>query len=582
MTDPGSPEAPASRPSRRHLFRVAAVLLGLLPFLVLEGVLRLFDVARPARAADTLSGFNRNFPLFERAGAEFRTLRSREPFFNPQRFLAEKPANGFRVFCFGGSTVYGHPYQWETSFPEWLRLELAASSPARTVEVVNCGGVSYASYRLLPVVEETLLHQPDLMVLAMGHNEFLEDRTYQPLKRRSSVTRWVQDAALSLRTLALARKAVGSVTGGGRPATPATSATAASAEVNARLDDARTGYASYQRDDEWHAQVVEQFRDAFEAMIRRCQAAGVPVVVVALGSNLRDCPPFKSEHRTGLSGNEELRWQVEFDEGTRLEGKDPEAALEHYRAAEAIDPHHALGLYRLARCLDRLGEFAEAKEYYRAAKDEDICPLRMTEAIRRAQYEIAAEHGVPVIDAQDLVEARSPEGIPGNDRYLDHVHPGLDTHQQIARGVMDEMIHAGLWRDAAISDEARRRMNAAHLSSLAANYMPNAMRRVEWLDNWSRRQKFHDETLPVDARGHLHAGFRFTDLGDMTKAWESMDTALKLKPTLAADALARGKELAAQGRTREAGDFLDQLLVRKLPAPVRAEAVAAVDELKGR
>jgi hypothetical protein len=51
------------------------VMLGIMPFLLLEGGLRLFDVGRPGDSSDPLFGFNRNFPLFERHGTVYRTAQ---------------------------------------------------------------------------------------------------------------------------------------------------------------------------------------------------------------------------------------------------------------------------------------------------------------------------------------------------------------------------------------------------------------------------------------------------------------------------------------------------------------------------
>src|SRR5213594_4056671 len=162
---------------RRALVRAAAVIVGVSPLLALEAGLRLCGAGR-AQVSDSLSGFNQNFPLFERVGGVYRTSPAREPFFPEQEFSLAKPTNGFRIFCFGGSTVYGHPYQGDTAFPKWLELELDATHPTRSYQAINCGGVSYASYRLAPIVKEVLNYQPDLVIIATGENEFLEDRTY--------------------------------------------------------------------------------------------------------------------------------------------------------------------------------------------------------------------------------------------------------------------------------------------------------------------------------------------------------------------------------------------------------------------
>lgn len=569
------------RPRRRLAFRLIAIALGVLPIVLLEVGLRVAGVAKPDQATDTLSGFNRNFPLFERDGDVFRTLRSREPLFNPQQFLAEKPKNGFRAFCFGGSTVFGHPYQWETAFPKWLQLELAAADPSRVVEVINCGGVSYASYRLAPIVREVLQHQPDLIVLAMGHNEFLEDRTYQPIKQRSAVRAWVEDTALSLHVVNAAkriftRREPVTVDGSARPRTEQLPA-----EVDPRLDDSRTGYASYRRDDEWRRQVIAQFRDTQAAMLEWCRAAKVPVIIVTLGSNLRDCPPFKSEHRADLDAEAERRWQAEYDAGKAAESSNIRLALEHFRKAEAIDAQHAMLLYRIGRCLDWQGQFAEAKKYFLRAKDEDICPLRMVDEVYAAQKELAAKTGTPLVDIRTSVETASSETIPGNDFYLDHVHPTIGVHQQIAAGVAKEVMSQKWFAAAkAWSEDDRRHGYARHFESLPASYIPNGRRRVEWLDNWSRRNRAYEETLPKDARSFLHAGFRWIELGALEDAWKAMDTALLLRPEIGLDVVERANQLFQEGRKREALETLDRLRQLKLTAEVRSAAEAATKRIE--
>src|SRR5262245_2469894 len=111
--------------TRLWVFRVAAVLIGILPFLLLEAGLRILNLGQPASHPDPFAGFNPAYPLFERQGPVFRTARGRAPFIASQEFPVAKPAHGFRIFCFGGSTVYGHPWLGATAFPQWLEMELA-------------------------------------------------------------------------------------------------------------------------------------------------------------------------------------------------------------------------------------------------------------------------------------------------------------------------------------------------------------------------------------------------------------------------------------------------------------------------
>lgn len=555
--------------SRRWGFRLAAVLAGLLPLVVAEIALRVLGVAAPASGTDPLAGFNRQLRLFERVGERYQVIRSREPFFQPQSFAAVKPTNGFRIFSFGGSTVYGHPYLADTSFPKWLELELAATHPHRLVESVNCGGISYASYRLAPIVREVLEYQPDLIVLAMGHNDFLEDRTYQPLKSRSGTRRWWEDRLNTLRITTLARSFLsrshrGTSSSVGRP-----DANQLPPEVNARLDT-RTGYASYHRDDAWRGQVVAQFADSFRAMIAACRAAKVPVLVVTLGSNLRDCPPFKSEHRAGLSAQDELQWQTTFDAGTAAEARDLNAALVHYQAAAAIDDQHALLAFRIARVHDRLGHTNEARTHYLRAKELDACPLRMVEEIYALQHQIAKETQTPLVDARRLLEAASPQALPGNDQYLDHVHPTLAGHQRIAQAIAAKLPVAGVLKPAAPWPlAARRTAYRDHLRALPASYFPNGHRRVEWLEKWAKRERLREETAPMDARVFLHLGFRLLDLGNEPEAWNACRAAIKLRPESLADLMQHADELADQGRPEAAAALMRRLAEVAVDAELR-------------
>lgn len=520
---------------------MGAVFLGLLPLVLLESALRMADVVRPAD--DPLSGIGGQRPVFERVGNVYRTARAKENFFGVQEFPAAKPTNAFRVFALGGSTVYGHPYLNDTAFPKWLELELAARAPGRAVQAINCGGISYASYRLTYVLREALRHQPDLVILAMGHNDFLEDHTHDSLKTRSAARHWLTDRAASLRIVTLARRLL-------PPAPQSSQSGTASAEVDARLDHSRAGYATYHRDAAWHARVLRQFEDSFRAMLAECHAANVPVIIVTLGSNLRDCPPFKSEHRAGLPPAQEGEWQRHFDDGTQADLRDDlPAALARYRAAEAIDPQHALLNYRIARCLDRLGQPQQARDYFLRAKDEDICPLRMLERIYQLQHALAAETRTPIVDARTLLERLSPDALPGNDLYLDHVHPTLGGHQHIARALAEKVHELRLLPTApAWADAARRGTFQAHLQNLPSAYFANGRRRVDWLENWAKRHKLHEETLPRDAFGWLRQGIREHELGETEPAWASFARASQADPRTAPLLAAHMREFVAQGR----------------------------------
>jgi hypothetical protein len=530
---------------RTAKFRLLAILIGISPFILLELGLRVFGLGA---GNDPLSGFNQNIPLFGRVGRTYRTARAREPFFPHQEFAVDKPANSFRIFCFGGSTVHGHPFESETAFPKWLELELRACDPKRhSFEAINCGGVSYASYRLAPLVAEVINYQPDLIIVATGENEFLEDRTYQPLKARSVVRKWVEDGLHSLRIVTAVRDWVGRDRPGAADL-PAQN-DSSNAEIQTRLDSP-AGYASYHRDHVWHDRVAAQFEESLRDMAATCARAKVPLIFVKLGSNLRDCPPYKSEHRAGLSAADERAWQELFDTGAATEQNKPEQALRNYQNAEKIDGEYGLLSFRIGRLLDERGERQAALEYYTRAREEDICPLRLPSRHEEILTRVSEVTRMPLLDAAGLIAQQSMDTIPGNDWYLDHVHPNIGGHQLIARGLAARIrqlqILPGLrdWPEA-----ERQAAYTDYINALGPDYLAAGLLRVQWLEHWARRERLFDEAQPHDATAFLRAAFRHLELAQETEAKSEIAEALKRDQALAAEAQRHAKRLEAEGRS---------------------------------
>tara|TARA_B100001123_G_scaffold2024_5_gene2811 strand:- start:228 stop:2051 length:1824 start_codon:yes stop_codon:yes gene_type:complete len=558
------------------------MFLALLPFLALELALVILDVANPSLADDPLSGFSQSGRLFEldQRDEVYRTATARGLFFGDQEFAAEKPEDGFRVFCLGGSTVRGRPFTTESSFTRWLDLELADRSEGRTIEAVNCGGLSYASYRLRPIVAEVLRYRPDLIVVATGHNEFLEDRSYRGLKDRNAAVAWLEDRAMSLRTVTWCRRWLQSDEPEKQSEGPE--------EVQARLDEQR-GFASYFRDAAWQDEVVSQYVESLKAMIAACRRAEVPLVLVRLGSNLRDCPPFKSEHRDGITPAELSIWQAAMDAGVAAtDERRFDQALMAFREAEEIDDQFALVAWRIARTLDRLGRPEEAATAYRRARDLDVCPLRMITRLDKSLQRVASQSGTPLVDAAGAIEADSDDGLPGSDWYVDHVHPTLRGHQRIAELLVEEIGRGGWLELSAAATAARVRLNRRrHFRRLGPVFFSNGSRRVEWLENWARRQRLDAEVQPVSWIEFARAGNRAMDFGQWEDAWKAYAQALAACPEVAPAAvtvLRHACWLFEQGRSGDAADLVDRL--RELPeaeqgavAPIwsRAALVLAVE-----
>ena len=185
------PESNASSAVSRRIPLWQALVLPvsaiLLFFLLLEGGLALFGIQKASQTEDPFVGFAANVPLFvSSTGANGKqrltTAPNRKDYFNRQTFMLEKAPGAYRIFSLGGSTTYGRPYDDTTSFSGWLRELLPAADSSKTWEVINAGGISYASYRVARLMEELVHYHPDVFIIYTGHNEFLEERTYRKLK----------------------------------------------------------------------------------------------------------------------------------------------------------------------------------------------------------------------------------------------------------------------------------------------------------------------------------------------------------------------------------------------------------------
>lgn len=466
------------------LFRCAAVLLGLTPFIACEFALRALGLGKPTDFNDPFVGFSDIHPLFVLSENEWRyeIPKSRQTHFQPESFSAVKPANEFRIFVLGGSTVQGRPWSIETSFTTWLELHLNAADPARHYEVVNCGGVSYASYRLVPILQEVLDYQPDLIIFCEGHNEFLEDRSYGAIKSAPAAVSWPQRQVSRLRTYNVLRAGLLRLTAAREPA-EADSRVILGPEADARLDW-KDGLAQYHRDEKWQADVMAHFELNLRRIATIADGENVPLIFVSPVSNLQ-WAPFKSEHRAGITPAERQQFETLLHEASELYARDLASALDRLEQATAIDDQHAGVYYELGMCLFTLGRHAEARAALLKAKELDVCPLRMLEPMKQTIADVAAETGTPLVDANALIAKSSHSGFPDLQWMVDHVHPTIEGHQLIADEIAAKMAELHIAAPAAGWETALDQAYRQHLASLPHAYFERGKDRLRSEQGWA-------------------------------------------------------------------------------------------------
>ena len=141
--------------------------------------------------------------------------------------------------------------------------------------------------------------------------------------------------------------------------------------------------------------------------------------------------------------------------------------------------------------LEAMGQTADAKLAYLRAKDEDICPLRMTEKMHEAVLRVARQSNTPLIDVRAGFEKIAEHGIPGDDELIDHVHPRIPGHKMIAQQLFEFMCEQKWVRPRPNWEATRASLYKQNFVELPDSYFPESQARLEGLQGWAagRAQK---------------------------------------------------------------------------------------------
>ena len=459
-----------------------AVCMPFAAWIALEGLLHLHHPGFLHYQHDPWLGFSAHIPLWHHntETGRYELAKSHRYAFEPTGFSYHKSEDTFRIFCLGGSTVQGRPYGHLSAFPAWMKIWLEKAYPRKTFEIINVGGVSYASYRLVPILKECLGHQPDLIILCTGHNEFLENRSYDLRGMgNDDVGPWMEWSSRS--------KVFEAFTALTQHALPTRKPLPRlGAKVQAMLDFER-GLEQYHRNEAWASEVETHFRDNVQTMIRKCQAGHVPMLLLNPCFNLKDSPPFKSEHRPDWTPEQAKAWsQLISSAREHLQG-DPDESIHQLSLATSMDPQFARTWYDLGKLLFGKARWQEAKACFQRALEEDVCPLRIRNKMRQSLEAMAQTEGVPMLDLQTLAEAQNPWGVAGESFLVDHVHPSISGHQIIAQTLaaqiaLDFLPRPRQWP----STQEIESLFADHYQKLPPSYLAEGLQRLENLRAWTQ------------------------------------------------------------------------------------------------
>ncbi len=339
-----------------------------------------------------------------------------------------KPPDTVRIFVFGESAAYGDP-QPQFGLSRMLQAMLSVRHPGVHFEVVNAAMTAVNSYAILPIARDCAKADGDIWVIYMGNNEVVG-----PFGAGTVFGQQLPPLPVIRSLLTLKTTRVGQLLDFARQWAqkhPAGMGEWGGMKMflsqQVRADDPRMNA------------VYEHFERNLADLIRTGRRNGVGMVISTVAVNLKDCAPFASAHRPGLSGPDKAKWEQLYQSGLKAQAAgQAREAVEPFQSAAQIDDRFADLRFRQGECALALGKATEAQGQFQAACDLDTlrfrCDSRLNELIRQAAAGRDSKR-ILLADVQHAFAEHNPDGLPGENLFYEHVHLNFDGNYLLARTI---------------------------------------------------------------------------------------------------------------------------------------------------
>lgn len=324
----------------------------------------------------------------------------------PEFNISSRSKGVYRIFIYGGSTVAGLPIrQWGfvAQFKFWLRK----LHPERTIEIYNFGKPAASSDYVRYSLEKTISHNPDLLIVLCGHNEFLTRKLKswpEKVVESTPLTRVMNRAWKELQYRFYPPKA-----------------------NNILPEHIQT----FDRKSSLFRMKIKNYFNNIHQIVKRAQEHRVPLILLTAPYNLSDWPPV---HKRIYKGKYEEKYRLQITQLENLLSQSPKKAatkLEEYINSNPEDP---MLNYLLAKANESMGNFEYARKLYLKAKDRDPLPWRVLSEFNQAiRNEAKQSAGVYLVDLEKIFQAYSEHGLIGFKLICDNCHPTPLGNAIIAR-----------------------------------------------------------------------------------------------------------------------------------------------------
>ncbi len=415
---PARQSFPASA-HRRRWFRLVALGLPIILLLVLELILHIVGYGYPTSFFLKVRQYGEEV-LIENPKFGWRFFPptiARAPL--PLVLEPQKPAGTIRIFLLGESAAMGDP-EPAYGFGRQLQRMLQTRHPLNHVEVVNVAMTAINSHVIREIAGDCVPRQGDLWLIYAGNNEvvgpFGAGTVFGPQAPSTAFVR----ATLAFKSSRLGQW-LSSLRSGGQ---------------DARSWQGMELFLNNQvsAEDPRLKRVYENFGQNLSAIIRQGQRAGAKILLSTVAVNLKDCPPFSSAHRPGLSADALHNWQELFQKGRQAEAaSDYTNALAAFQQAAQLDSDFAELMFQRATCELALGQAPAAIADFSRARDLDTLRFRTDSCLNAIIRDVASARQVPLVDLEKENAVESNGQPPGQEPFYDHVHLNFHGNYLVAK-----------------------------------------------------------------------------------------------------------------------------------------------------
>ena len=357
-----------------------------------------------------------------------RTTDSRLPY---QSILAEKPADGLRIFTFGGSATAGLGFSPNVTFARHLERMLETAYPERTVEVVNLGIVALAARQVRVLVEDACRNfEPDAVLVYSGNNEFLEMHAEKYAAANAGMLARLGDHLLKTNLYRLLDRILR-----GPPDTPSLG------NQNMSIADLQMTEDELIRDIEVTPEEIEAVNDRYEktidGMVSACRELQVPVVLMTVASNWE----WRGREDLPADWLDEIVAGRDIPDTGRLR-RARDVLSEQIETSPARERYELL--FRRAMVSAELGDIQSARDDFRASMNNDPHLRRALDSFADRVRKVATQRDVTLVDVVEHLSSQARHGITGFDEFYDYVHFTPRGVVLVAAEVFRAMVDAGI------------------------------------------------------------------------------------------------------------------------------------------